>query len=110
MAKSDKSKVSAAFHEVFHNKPKTVDTSKSAEGQRKQMVAIALSKARAAGAKIPKMHQGGIVPATGPYELQKGEKVTPASEAAVVTPVKQEGSLLPNMKHEFSNVPYGMVK
>ena len=34
-----------AFHEVFHNKPSTVDTSKSAKGQRKQMIAIALSKA-----------------------------------------------------------------
>jgi hypothetical protein len=110
MAKSDKSKISAAFHEVFHNKPKTVDTSKSAEGQRKQMVAISLSKARAAGAKIPKMHSGGIVPVTGPYELEKGEKVIPSSEAAVVTPSKEEGALLPNMKHEFSAVPYGLVK
>lgn len=36
---------SAAFHEVFHNKPKTVDTKKSAAGQRSQMIAIALSKA-----------------------------------------------------------------
>jgi hypothetical protein len=53
MAKKSK-KVAAAFHEVFHNKPKTVDTSKSPEGQRKQMIAIALSKARQAGAKIPK--------------------------------------------------------
>lgn len=51
---SSKKKVAAAFHEVFHNKPSTVDTSKSAKGQRKQMIAIALSKARAAGAKIPK--------------------------------------------------------
>jgi len=34
-----------AFHEVFHNKPSTVDTTKSASGQRKQMIAIALSKA-----------------------------------------------------------------
>ena len=34
-----------AFHEVFTNKPSTVDTSKSAKGQRKQMIAIALSKA-----------------------------------------------------------------
>lgn len=34
-----------AFHEVFTNKPSTVDTSKSAAGQRKQMIAIALSKA-----------------------------------------------------------------
>jgi ribosomal protein L23 len=46
-------KVKAAFHEVFHNKPSTVKKSKSPEGQRKQMVAIALSKARAAGAHIP---------------------------------------------------------
>jgi hypothetical protein len=52
-------KISSAFHEVFHNKPKTVDRSKSKEGQRKQMVAIALSKARAAGAHIPK---GGSTP------------------------------------------------
>jgi hypothetical protein len=34
-----------AFHEVFHNKPSTVDTSKSKTGQRKQMIAISLSKA-----------------------------------------------------------------
>ena len=35
----------SAFHEVFTDKPRTVDTSKSAKGQRKQMIAIALSKA-----------------------------------------------------------------
>ncbi len=35
----------SAFHEVFTNKPSTVDTTKSATGQRKQMIAIALSKA-----------------------------------------------------------------
>lgn len=35
----------AAFHEVFTKKPSTVDTSKSAAGQKKQMIAIALSKA-----------------------------------------------------------------
>jgi hypothetical protein len=52
-------KIANAFHEVFNDKPKTVDTGKSAEGQRKQMVAIALSKARAAGAHIPK---GGTTP------------------------------------------------
>ena len=44
MAKAPISK-EAAFHEVFTDKPKTVDTSKSAKGQRKQMIAIALSKA-----------------------------------------------------------------
>jgi len=42
MAKMSKD---AAFHEVFTDKPSTVDTSKSASGQRKQMIAIALSKA-----------------------------------------------------------------
>jgi hypothetical protein len=52
-------KVSNAFHEVFHNKPSTVDTSKSASGQRKQMIAIALSKARASGARIPKLSKLG---------------------------------------------------
>lgn len=36
---------SSAFHEVFTNKPSTVDKSKSVTGQRKQMIAIALSKA-----------------------------------------------------------------
>lgn len=43
--KTQKAASDAAFHEVFHNKPSTVDTSKSAKGQRKQMIAIALSKA-----------------------------------------------------------------
>src|SRR5437016_9451097 len=36
---------SKAFKEVFTNTPKTVDRSKSEEGQRKQKIAIALSKA-----------------------------------------------------------------
>jgi len=35
----------AAFHEVFTNTPSTVDKSKSAAGQRRQKIAIALSKA-----------------------------------------------------------------
>lgn len=51
---SDK-KVSAAFHEVYEKVPKTVKaTGKTGEAKRKMMVAVALSKARAAGAKIPK--------------------------------------------------------
>lgn len=53
LSKGDQGKVHSAMSEVFHNKPSTVDKSKSAEGQRKQMVAIGLSKARQAGAKIP---------------------------------------------------------
>lgn len=53
LSTGDKGKVSTAMKEVFTNTPKTVDKSKSSEGQRKQKVAIGLSKARAAGAKIP---------------------------------------------------------
>jgi hypothetical protein len=48
-------KVSSAFHEVYEKVPKTVKaTGKTGEAKRKMMVAVALSKARAAGAKIPK--------------------------------------------------------
>jgi hypothetical protein len=55
MAKKKNPKVAAAFHEVFHDVPKTVKaTGKTGEAKRKMMVAVALSKARAAGAKIPK--------------------------------------------------------
>lgn len=47
-------KVEKAFSEVFHNVPKTVKaTGKTGEAKRKMMVAVALSKARAAGAKVP---------------------------------------------------------
>jgi Family of unknown function (DUF6496) len=53
LSKKDQGKVSDAMHEVFTKTPKTVDKSKSAEGQRKQKVAIGLSKARQAGANIP---------------------------------------------------------
>lgn len=52
-----KRKVAAAFHEVMHNTPKIVKTTarkKGAAQAHKQEIAIALSKARAAGAHIPK--------------------------------------------------------
>ena len=49
------SKVSEAFHEVYSKVPKTVKaTGKTGDAKRKMMVAVALSKARAQGAKIPK--------------------------------------------------------
>lgn len=41
-----KSRRRRVFREVFKNTPSTVDTSKSAAGQRKQKTAIALSKLR----------------------------------------------------------------
>lgn len=108
---SDKSKVSSAFHEVYTNVPKNVKkTGKTGEAKRKMMTAIALSKARAAGAHIPKMHDGGIVPATGVYELKQGEKVMPAKEVNVEIPSGREQELLPNLKHEFSKAPYSLVK
>lgn len=49
-------KVAAAFHEVMHNEPKVVAKTREKKGAaqaHKQEVAIALSKARKAGAKIP---------------------------------------------------------
>lgn len=76
-------RIASAFHEVFHNKPSTVDRSKSASGQRKQMIAIALSKARAAGARIPK--KGGntdLASDSMKYEALKGRKDNLVSKAA----------------------------
>ena len=50
-----KALVSNAMHEVFTNEPSTVTRANvSGEKKRKMKVAIALSKARAKGAKIPK--------------------------------------------------------
>ena len=52
-----KAKVSAAFHEVEDDEPAVVATTrrkKGAKAARKQKVAIALSKARRAGVRIPK--------------------------------------------------------
>lgn len=90
MAKSKK--VEAAFKEVFHNKPRTVDTSKSKEGQRKQMVAIALSKARQAGAHIPSYDKGGTVKETGLALVHKGEKVVATGN----TKLTRAAQVLPN--------------
>lgn len=56
MAK-DRSIVEAAFHEVKHNEPKIVGHTRrkfGATDAAKQKVAIALSKARKAGASIPR--------------------------------------------------------
>lgn len=47
-------KVAAAFHEVNSNEPESVKKSgKTGKAKRKMMTAIALSKARAAGAHVP---------------------------------------------------------
>jgi len=55
MAKSKTDKiVSKHMREVFDDPPSTVKTGQSAEATRKQKVAIGLSKAREAGADIPK--------------------------------------------------------
>lgn len=48
-------RIRAAFHEVFTNEPSTVRRARvSGEKKRKMKIAIALSKARKAGARIPK--------------------------------------------------------
>jgi len=52
----DRSKLQAAFHEVKHNRPAVVSETarkKGSEAAHKQEVAIALSKARRAGAAVP---------------------------------------------------------
>lgn len=46
--------VARQMKEVFDNPPSTVKPGQSAEATRKQKVAIGLSKAREAGADIPK--------------------------------------------------------
>jgi len=92
-------RVASAFHEVFHKVPKTVTaTGKTGEAKRKMMVAVALSKARAAGAHIPKMHEGGEIPETGVYEMKKGEQVTPAGQKPEVKiKVKVKGAAAMHM-------------
>lgn len=93
MAKKSKKdpKVSAAFHEVYENVPKSVKkTGKTGKAKQEMMTAIALSKARAAGANVPEppsMQRGGVVPSTGVYNMHKGEKVLPAP-GIVSPPVK----------------------
>jgi hypothetical protein len=68
-----KSKVEAAFHEVFTNEPAVVAQTRKKQGPaqaRKQKIAIALSKARAAGAKIRRRPQGS--PTTTDDNLSMG--------------------------------------
>lgn len=51
---SSDSRIESAFHEVMHNEPANVKaTGKTGEAKHKMLVAIALSKARQAGAHIP---------------------------------------------------------
>ena len=77
-------KVDSAMHEVFHNVPKTVKaTGKTGESKRKMMVAVALSKARAAGANIPK--KGGSTTLSAgsmKYQYLKGRQTNLAAKAA----------------------------
>jgi hypothetical protein len=56
MAKKKDPKVEAAFHEVYAKTPKNVTkTGKTGKAKTKMMTAIALSKARQAGARIRKV-------------------------------------------------------
>ena len=52
---ASKEKLDTAMHEVFANEPSTVTRAQvSPERKRKMKVAIAFSKARKAGAELPK--------------------------------------------------------
>jgi hypothetical protein len=48
-----KAKVARAMREVFKHPPKTVKAN-TAAGRRRQLVAVALNKARKAGARVPR--------------------------------------------------------
>lgn len=47
-------KVAEAFHEVYESKPSTMGKNQTKAEERSQLTAIALNKARAKGAKVPK--------------------------------------------------------
>lgn len=47
-------KVAQAFHEVYTNPPSTLGSNQTKDERRAQMTAIALSKARAKGARVPR--------------------------------------------------------
>jgi hypothetical protein len=70
-----KKKVRAAFREVHQNEPKAVSQTRAKFGEKRaeaQKTAIALSKARKAGAKIPyktKPHGSGVFQDT---EIRQG--------------------------------------
>lgn len=71
---ADARKVANAFHEVYHDVPKNVKaTGKTGVAKRKMMTAIALSKARAAGASIPDASGSNFV---SPNDLHIPEGVT----------------------------------
>jgi hypothetical protein len=52
-SKTDKL-VDEAFHEVYTSKPSTLGKNQTKAEERAQLTAIALSKAKAKGAKVPK--------------------------------------------------------
>lgn len=73
MAATTKGKVAAAFHEVHENEPAVVASTrkkKGAEAARKQTVAIALSKARASGARVQRRPRGS--PPTSDSDFSRG--------------------------------------
>jgi hypothetical protein len=78
---SSKSKVEQAFHEVYSKIPKNVKkTGKTGAAKRKMLTAVALSKARQAGAHIPSYDKGGTVQETGLALVHKGETVIPNND------------------------------
>lgn len=61
---AERGALSSAFHELKENPPAALAATRKKLGParaNKQRVAIAFSKARAAGAKIPKKARGGLV-------------------------------------------------
>lgn len=109
MAKSASDrKVAAAFHEVHENTPgivkKTTAKKGKAAGER-QRVAIALSKAREAGANIPVKDDGGVISKDGMYNLQKGERVV-KNENEMRNPPQGKGNVTTSFKRSASYDAY----
>jgi hypothetical protein len=74
----------------------------------KQLHEFASTPEKGLPEKVKKMHEGGVVPENGIYELQKGELVVPTS------PAPSGPDLLPTIhslysNHEYSGASYKMA-
>jgi len=91
-------KVSAAFHEVHEKVPASVKaTGKTGEAKQAMMTAIALSKARAAGAKIPEKksyERGGTIPSPAAMPIVPTRPIVPAI-TPVGIPAMHDGGQVP---------------
>lgn len=75
----------------------------------KQLHEFASTSEKGLPQHVKKMHEGGVVPENGIYELQKGELVvstSPVAEGPTLIPTTQS----PYQNHEFSRASYKMAR